>query len=97
MIEKYKNHMATGIVLGLIFPLLAFWIYTVFNKPPRTFFESLAYYKLGGVLSHAISLSVIANLIPFFAFLNTKRDRSAQGVIGGSFVYVFIVLILLLT
>lgn len=97
MIEKYKDHMATGIVLGLIFPLLAFWVYTVFNKPPRTFFEAIAYYKKGGVLSHAISLAVIANLIPFFAFLNSKRERSAQGIIGGSFVYVFIVLILLLS
>ncbi len=95
--SKFKNTFVIGFVLGLVVPPLAFILYNIFNNPEKSILENLFFYKSGGVLSNVISLSVIANLIPFFGFLNSKNERAAQGVIGGSFVYVFIVLIIILT
>jgi hypothetical protein len=38
-----------------------------------------------------LSLGVILNLVLFFYFYKVETDKSAQGVIGASFVYAFIV------
>ena len=95
--NKLKNTFVIGFVFGLIVPPLAFILYSILNNPEKTILENLHFYKTGGVLSNVISLSVIANLIPFFGFLNSKNERTAQGVIGGSFIYVFVVLIIILT
>lgn len=94
---KFKNTFVMGFVLGLIVPPIAFILYSIINNPEKTILDNLHFYKFGGVLSNVISLSVIANLLPFFGFLNSKNERAAQGVIGGSFVYVFVVLIIILT
>ena len=76
-------------------PIIAFSIYATINFPDSSIMEALLFYKKGNVLTHVISLSVLANLLPFFAFLNNKKEQTANGIIGGSFVYVFIVLIIM--
>ncbi len=93
--NKLPDNFIVGIILGLIVPIVAFAIYAMINFPDSTFMEALLYYKKGNVLTHVISLSVLANLLTFFLFLNNKKEKSANGIIGGSFVYVFIVLIIL--
>ena len=95
--NKLKNTFVLGFFLGLIVPPLAFILYSNYHSTEKTILDNLHFYKSGGVLSNVISLSVIANLIPFFGLLNSKNERAAQGVIGGSFVYVFVVLIIILT
>lgn len=89
---KYSDHMLTGFIIGLLTPAIAFSIFSVVNYPDRTIIDSLIFYKKGSVLTHVISLSVIANLIVFYLFLNSRKERTAKGIIGGSFIYVFIVL-----
>ena len=94
--NKYSDHILLGIVLGLIVPVIAFSIFSMINFPDRSIIGTLIFYKKGSVLTHVISLSVLANLITFFFFLNNKKEQTARGIIGGSFVYVFIVLIIML-
>jgi len=93
--NKLSDNFIVGFISGLIVPVIAFSIYATINFPDSSIMEALLFYKKGNVLTHVISLSVLANLIPFFAFLNNKKEKTANGIIGGSFVYVFIVLIIM--
>ena len=94
--SKYTDNFYSGFVLGLIVPVVAFALYSQVKFPDRSVIDTLIFYKKGSVLTHVISLSVIANLVVFFLFLNNKKEKTAKGVIGGSFIYVFIVLIIML-
>jgi hypothetical protein len=93
--SKLADNFIVGFILGLIVPVIAFTIYAIINFPDSSIVEALLFYKKGNVLTHVISLSVLSNLIPFFLFLNNKKEKTANGIIGGSFVYVFIVLIIM--
>jgi hypothetical protein len=90
--NKYSDHILTGFIIGILTPAIAFSIFSLVNYPDRTIIDGIIFYKKGSVLTHVISLSVIANLIVFYPFLNSKKEKTAKGIIGGSFVYVFIVL-----
>lgn len=93
--NKLSDNFIVGFISGLIVPIIAFSIYATINFPESSVWEALMFYKRGNVLTHVISLSVLANLITFFLFLNNRKEKTANGIIGGSFVYVFIVLIIM--
>lgn len=93
--RNISNNFILGISLGLIVPVLAFVFYALLNFPDRTIQGTFLFYQTGNVTSQVISLSVLGNLLPFFGFLNKGKERTAQGIIGGSFVYVFIVLFIM--
>ena len=88
------NHLATGIVIGLISPLLAFYIFCLFAFPDNNFIQMIQHYSNQNILTHVISLSVIFNLPLFFILLNMNLEQAARGVIGATFIYAFIVVIL---
>ena len=68
--NKLSDNFIVGFISGLIVPIIAFSIYATINFPDSSIIEALLFYKKGNVLTHVISLSVLANLLPFFAFLN---------------------------
>lgn len=94
--NRLSDNFFIGLFLGIIVPVIAFSIFSTVNFPDRSIVDTLSFYKKGSVLTHVISLSVLANLIVFFLFLNNKKEKTARGIIGGSFVYVFVVLIIML-
>ncbi len=88
---RLKDHFLLGFIPGLILPLIGFYLY---------FLLMFSYMGWGNFLSHVIktnlavsvlSLGVILNLGLFMLFYTRGMDRSAQGVIGSTFVYAFIV------
>ena len=95
--KKSINHPVTGIIAGLVTPVLAFWIFCLIEQEGSPMLEVLKMYKDRGVLTHVISLSVLGNLPVFFAFLQTRNERAAQGVIGATIawaIYVFAIKLL---
>ncbi|MBL0104329.1 MAG: hypothetical protein IPP51_11590 [Bacteroidetes bacterium] len=93
---KFKDRFLIGLISGLLAPPVAFAVFSLLSFPDRSILGTLRFYMKGNVLSHVISLSVLMNLIVFFFFLNSKKEQTARGVIGATFVYVFIVLIVIL-
>ena len=89
--KKLKDHLIVGLISGLIAPPVAFTVFSLTNFPDRSVLGTLHFYYKGNVLSHVISLSVLINLIVFFLFLNSGKEKIARGVIGATFVYVLIV------
>lgn len=82
-----------GAVLGLIFPLLAYSVYSIIileSDVVSTFVQL----KVIEVHTHVLSLCTLVNLAPFFLFLNKMRYEPAQGIMFTTFLIVIVVYII---
>ena len=89
-----KNHFLTGFVSGLLAPLIGFYIYYLISFRYMSFQSYVSRLTEFGLEGGVISLSLIANLIVFFYFIKIKADGSARGVIGATFLYGLLIIIL---
>jgi len=92
-----KDNIVTGIICGLVAPLVVFSVYSGMKFPDETVIHVFHHVSSLGILSAVLSLCVFFNLAVFFLFIWTKSDRSAKGVLAATFFYAFIVVILKLT
>jgi len=95
--SDFTNHPVTGAITGIVAPVLAFCIFSMINYSDVPVSHVILNFAKGGVLTHVISLSVIINLLIFFLFIWSGRDKSARGVLGSTILYALVVLILKLT
>jgi hypothetical protein len=94
---KYNN-FSVGFILGLVFPAFGFIFYglgwaSFFNRS-FSYFVNETFLGFSSNQSSIISLSLLANLIPFYFFLNSQRELSARGILGAVFIYVPVILYL---
>jgi hypothetical protein len=83
-----------GLIAGLIVPLIGLFVFYKYNFRTLDFFEFIDHVVRVNRIPQLISLSVIANLAVFYIFIWKKFYYSARGVIGATFLYVLVVLIL---
>ena len=87
-----KDHFLSGFIPSLLLPLIGSYIYYL------VFFEYMGVQQFyshitsNNLFISVLSIGVILNLGLFFLFYQFEKDRSAQGVIGATFLYAFIVL-----
>ena len=87
-IEKKFDATWIGVIAGLFSPLIALFIFYLVKYSHLSFAQFFKDILLGyGVLTSVISLCVIVNLLVFFIFLWTNRNRSARGVLLATFIY----------
>jgi hypothetical protein len=91
---KWINKILTGILTGIISPPVAFWLFCIFQYRDTSPIDLLKGFAARNVLTHVISLSVLVNLPVFFIFLASNRELAARGVLGATFLYAFLVLIM---
>ena len=94
--KAWSNKFVTGFIIGIFSPPVAFFIFCYIKFYDESAIALIQGYIKRNVLTHIISLSVLINLPLFFGFLGSSREYSSRGVIGATFVYVFVVLILIL-
>lgn len=85
-----------GAALGVILPVLAFIAYSAVAMDSD--FVAL-YYQLWAmdIHTHVMSLCVLLNILPFFIFIRSKREKPAQGILMVTILFaLFIVLTKLL-
>lgn len=87
-----KDAFLTGFIPGIIVPFIgAFIFYLIFFREME-----FAYFIKSITGSQkwvsVMSLGVLLNASVFFFFIRHSCDRSAQGVLGATFIYAFIVL-----
>jgi hypothetical protein len=89
---KYDNRLL-GLSLGIIVPIVTFIIFYLYRNPVsfKLFYDQVLTIN---IISRLVSLCVIPNLLVFFIFIWTNRYKSAHGVIGATFVFAIVVLIL---
>jgi len=89
---KY-NTEKIGLITGLLMPVFTIIVFYFIRNP-----ESLKGFinQIIGVniYSELISVCVVPNLLLFFIFIWTDKMHSARGVIGATFIYAIIIIIL---
>lgn len=94
-----KDLPIIGFLAGLIFPILGLIILYFLWSKEHSFgnyikiFTSFNNPILMNDASKAFSLSIIANLIPFYYFLNRKRYYTARGVIIATLLFVLLIVL----
>lgn len=82
------DNLFTGVVLGLLTPLLGLVIYYYAKVSPNSwtdFFKYLGVEKR--LLSSLTVICLLPNIALFTLFINTRRDQLAKGIFGGTLVY----------
>ncbi len=88
MLQKI-NQITFGIIIGLILPLFTFfctWLFIYsYMSFPKGFWR---YLKNGDMLQEYLILSVCANALLFYYFLNKKLNPLCKGLLIACFMYV---------
>lgn len=89
------NNFWLGIILGLVLPILALFVYWMWSFKYMNFAPQFFRFLLTGrVLSAVLSLCLIPNLGVFFLFLNRERWKTCRGIILTMLIYGFIIVYL---
>lgn len=94
--DKYDS-VILGTLLGFLVPAIAFMAYYIIRYRGMNFLVYIHYLNLGETFLPILSLCVTPNLLTFFIFIWTKRDKSARGVLQATFVFAIFVCIMKLT
>lgn len=86
------DHFLFGFISGLIGPLIGFYFYYLLFFRYMGFNSFYRHVVSSDKLISVLSLGVILNLVLFFIFYQTEKDRSLRGVVGATFIYAFVVL-----
>ena len=92
-----KDNLKLGLVLGLIGPLLGLVVIYFVREDFRslTFSEYLEFVFTENKLITSIgSLSLLANVVLFTLYVNTRRDKTAKGIFIVTLVYGIGILVL---
>ena len=88
---RLKDRFMTGFVPGILMPLLGFYVYYLLFFGYMTFDHFIDHVIKANIAVSVLSLGAILNLGLFFLFYKKETDKAAQGVIGATFIYAFIV------
>lgn len=84
-----------GLAVGLIAPLLGLVILYYIKFPSVSFGEFLQYFISENRLITSLgSLCLLANVVFFTIYINTRRDRTATGIFIITLVYGIFILLL---
>jgi hypothetical protein len=77
-----------GVIIGLITPLLSLVILHNINFPSVSFSEFFSYFLSENRLITSLgSLSLLANVVFFTIYINTRRDKTAMGIFIITLIY----------
>jgi hypothetical protein len=83
-----------GFIAGLIAPSLILWLYYLINYRQLTLALFIEYLKVRDIYTPLVSLCVLANLAVFYPFIWKEKWNGAKGVIGATFIWAGIVIVL---
>jgi hypothetical protein len=94
--EEYDK-MLTGIMAGLILPLITGLVIYIFTSHGRTIIEYLERIVRARILTHAITLCVFPNVLVFLLFNRLDMLRASRGVLAITIVWAISVFIIKLS
>jgi hypothetical protein len=88
-----KDNFIFGLALGFIAPMIGFLIYKLFKFKALTLSEMFQWLKMNpGLITVAISVSLVANAALFTVYVNGRRDSTAKGIFVMTMIYAVIAL-----
>lgn len=89
-----KDNFVFGLALGLIAPMIGFFIYKFIKFRGLSLEEMFQWMKFNpNLVTVSISMSLIANAILFTIYINGRRDKTGKGIFVLTVVYCAIALI----
>ena len=90
-----RDNIQLGLVLGLIGPVLGLVViyYFKFSSIPFSVFLD-EFFNNNKLITSIGSLSLLANVILFTIFVNTRRDKTARGIFLVTLVFGIAILLL---
>lgn len=86
--EKVKyDSILIGTLCGLVTPMIGFLGYYFIRYSGMYFPAFIRYLYEGGTFLPILSLCTVPNLLIFFIFIWTNRDKSARGVLLATILY----------
>jgi len=90
---KYDS-VRLGVILGLVSPLFTLMVYYLIYYRQMRLSNFFDYLNSGNIFIPVLSLCVVTNLLVFFIFIWTKKDKSARGVLTATVIYAIYVAIM---
>jgi len=87
------DKLYVGLATGLILPFVLMVFYWQYNYPYMDFNKFIQFTSIGQIHIKLISLFTAVNLGLFFLFIWRNHNLAARGVLGATFLYALIVLI----
>lgn len=90
-----KDNLKLGIIIGLIAPVLAMFVYYFWNFS-KTMSMSEYFFLLHrnkSLLTGVSSISLVANALFFTLYINTHKDKTAKGIFAATMAYGIAVLV----
>jgi hypothetical protein len=94
--KKSFDSVLIGLIPGILLPMVTLIIFWAVRYE-SSLAHFLKNFQQSGLLSKALSLATIPNLLLFFVFIWTNRSFSARGVIFATLVMAFVMLVLKIT
>ena len=93
---KKRSYNATwvGLVTGLVVPIIIFTGYYLILHRRMLIISFFHYLNLGNIFTPILSLCIIPDLLLFYIFIWTKRDKSAWGVVAAVIIYALLLAIM---
>ena len=92
-----KDSKLFGFILGFLAPALGLFLFKTYKFKVFTYKETLQFlfYQPGhGMLSMALTLSLLLNAVLFTIYINTNRDNTAIGIFISTILYALTVLLM---
>ena len=89
-----KDNFLFGLALGLIAPMIGFFIYKFIKFRGLSLDEMFQWMKFNpNLITVFISVSLIANAVLFTIYINGHRDKTGKGIFVMTLVYCVIALL----
>lgn len=88
-----KDNFLFGLALGLVAPVIGFLVYKLFKFKFYTLEEMFHFLKGNpNMITSFISVSLLANILLFTIYVNSRRDQTAKGIFVMSLLYAVLAL-----
>ena len=92
--RQIPDRMSTGLLVGLFFPLVVFFIVWLVAGNDRSLSQWLTAIADRDIITHFISLCVFPNVFAFLLFNRLDKLYSARGVLGMTIIWALLVFII---
>ncbi|MBS1588689.1 MAG: hypothetical protein JST52_03655 [Bacteroidetes bacterium] len=90
-----RNVPIFGLLIGIIFPILGMLVVYLINSAGASFPEFLhALASKHKEAAAVLSLSLVANAIPFIYYTNKRLDLTARGILIATMIYAVLIVLL---
>ena len=90
-----RNVPVIGLIIGLLLPLVGIVIVYFIWSHGSSFSDFTNNMKINHSLAaKVLSLSIIANILPFILYTNKRRDMAARGVFIATMLYAVVIVLL---